>query len=78
MLYIGIDTGGGWSTVHFLLDSIPYGTSATIRLKMIPNTIGQVLIGGIDIFNIDNKSCRYIRRYLIDLKSDSGSECICR
>ena len=59
-LFEGLDTGGSWSTVHFLLDSIPYGMSANIRLEMFPDSFPKVLIGGIKRFTIENKSCRYL------------------
>ncbi|KAK2169913.1 hypothetical protein LSH36_6g15064, partial [Paralvinella palmiformis] len=52
MLYKGLDTGDSWSTVHFCIKSAPHGTSGRIHLKMISNSEGKVLIGGVQRFNI--------------------------
>ena len=60
MLYKGLDTGDDWSTVHFVIKIASYGTSGRIHLKMISNSEGKVLIGGVQRFTVTDTGCRSI------------------
>ena len=65
-LYNGLDTGKGWSTVHLQLNemiSSLSGQPANVRIQVIPDQTGTIMIAGMDSLTIANGVCRHMGKW---------------